>query len=112
MSPEHKKQVVQAAVKDGVCSGRAGCRILRLARSSYWYKAGRRSDRQQELVRRIHALTDEHPRYGYRRIAALLKQEGWPVGRRQVRRLRRLEGLRVPPTQRKRSRRGNSGRGN
>ncbi len=108
MSPGHKKQVVAAAVKDGVCSGRAGCRILRLSRSGFWYQAGRRSSRQQELVKRIHRLTEEHPRYGYRRIAALLQQEGWKVGKRQVLRLRLLEGLRVPPTKRKILRRGRS----
>jgi len=108
VSPGHKKQVVEAAVKDGVCSGRAGCRILGLSRSGYRYKAGQRSSRQQELVKRIHTLADENPRYGYRRIAALLKQEGWNVGKRQVRRLRRQEGLRVPPTKRKVPRRGRS----
>jgi len=108
VSPGHKKQVVEAAVRDGVCSGRAGCRILKLSRSGYRYRAGQRSSRQQELVKRIHALTDENPRYGYRRIAALLKQEGWNVGKRQVRRLRRLEGLRVPPTKRKARRQGHS----
>lgn len=108
MSPGHKKEIVASAVKDGVCSGRAGCRILRLPRSSYWYQAGRRSSRQQELVKRIHELTDQNPRYGYRRIAALLRQEGWQAGRRQVRRLRRQEGLRVPPPKRKLVRRGRS----
>jgi putative transposase len=108
VSPAHKKQVVEAAVRDGVCSGRAGCRILRLSRSGYWYRAGARSSRQQELMKRIHALTIENPRYGYRRIAALLKEEGWKVGKRQVRRLRRQEGLRVPPTKRRVLRRGRS----
>ena len=108
MSPGHKKQVVEEAVKDGVCSGRAGCRILRVSRSGYWYQAGKRSSRLQELVKRIHALADENPRYGNLWIAALLKQEGWTAGRRQVRRLRRLEGLRVPPTRRKIRRRGRS----
>jgi len=108
VSPGHKKQVVEAAVKEGVCSGRAGCRILKLSRSSYWYRAGNRSNRQQELVKRIHALSDENPRYGYRRIVAELKKEGWNVGIRQVRRLRRQEGLRVPPTKRKIPRRGRS----
>jgi transposase InsO family protein len=108
VSPVHKKEVVAAAVKDGVCSGRAGCRILRLSRSGYWYQAGKRSSRQQELVKRIHALADEEPRYGYRRIAALLRDEGWNVGKRQVRRLRRQEGLRVPPTKRKNRRQGRS----
>ena len=41
----------------------------------------------------IHALTDENPRHGYRRIAALLKQKRWNVGKRRVRRLRRPERL-------------------
>ncbi len=82
MSPAHKKQVVAAAVQAGVCSGRAGCRILKLSRSGYAYQAGQRSSRVQELVQRIHALTAGHPRYGYRRIAALLRQEGWRVGKR------------------------------
>ena len=108
MSPGHKKAVVQAAVESGLCSGRAGCRILKLSRSAYRYRSGQRRDRQQEIVKRIHALTDENPRYGYRRITALLRQEGWNVGKRQVQRLRRLEGLRVPPTKRKYARRGHS----
>lgn len=108
MSPGHKKQVVAAAVRERVCSGRAGCRILRLSRSGYAYQAGLRSIRLQALVRRIHVLTAANPRYGYRRIAALLRQEGWRVGKRQVRRLRRMEGLRVPPTRRKLVRRGHS----
>jgi transposase InsO family protein len=54
----------------------------------------------------LRELSEEHPRYGYRRIAALLRQEGWPVGKRQVQRLRRAEGLRVPPTKRRVVRRG------
>ena len=58
------------------------------------------------MVARLQALSAAHPRYGYRRIAALLRQEGWVAGKRQVQRLRRLEGLRVPPTKRKYARRG------
>jgi transposase InsO family protein len=59
-------------------------------------------------VKRIHQLAAEEPRYGYRRIAQTLKDEGWNVGKRQIRRLRRQEGLRVPPTKRKIRRQGNS----
>jgi len=51
-------------------------------------------------------LALKHPRYGYRRIAALLRQDGWRVGRRHIQRLRRVEGLRVPPSRRKLFRRG------
>jgi len=42
----------------------------------------------------------------YRRIAALLRREGWRVGKRHIQRLRRDAGLRVPPTKRKIVRRG------
>lgn len=90
--------MVQAVLTDGLCSGRQACQILRLARATLWYRAGQRSDRQQQMVARLQALSAAHPRYGYRRIAALLRQEGWVAGKRQVQRLRRLEGLRVPPT--------------
>lgn len=100
--------MVQAVLADGLCSGRQACRILRLAQATLWYRAGQRSDRQQQMVARLQALSEAHPRYGYRRIAALLRQEGWSAGKRQVQRLRRLEGLRVPPTKRKIARRGHS----
>lgn len=56
----------------------------------------------------MRALSEKHPRYGYRRITALLRREGWSVGRRQVQRLRRAEGLRVPASRRKIVRRGMS----
>ena len=100
--------MVQAAVSDGVCSGRAGCRILGVSRSGYWYRAGERTRRQQQLVRRLHALSDENPRYGHRRILVELKAEGWQIGLRQGRRLRRQEGLRVPQTRRRSQRHGHS----
>ena len=51
---------------------------------------------------------NKHPRYGYRRIAALLRAEGYPVGKRHVQSLRRSLGLRVPPTRKKIVRRGHS----
>src|ERR1017187_7144356 len=87
-------------------SGRAVCRILRLALSTYWYRGRPPTLRRQQLVERLRALSDQHPRYGYRRIAALLRQEGWSVGKRVIQRLRRQAGLRVPPTRRKIPRRG------
>ncbi|MBP6865188.1 MAG: IS3 family transposase [Candidatus Didemnitutus sp.] len=82
MSPGHKKQMAQAVLAERLCSGRQACRILRLARATWWYRAGQRSERQQQLVARVHTLSERHPRYGYRRIAAMLRAEGWPVGQR------------------------------
>jgi len=106
VSPGHRRQLALTVVQAGICSGRAACRILRLARSTYWYRGRAPSTAQQQLSQRMRALSEEHPRYGYRRIAALLRQEGWAVGKRQVQRWRWAEGLRVPPTKRRRVRRG------
>jgi len=51
-------------------------------------------------------LSEERPRYGYRRIAALLRREGWKVGKRHIQRVRRTAGLRVPASKRRVLRRG------
>jgi len=57
------------------------------------------------------ALVRAHPRYGYRRIWALLRAEGWRVNRKRVYRLWRRQGLRVPRRQRKKRRLGSSANG-
>lgn len=106
MSPAHRKELALAAAAQRLCSGRAACRFLRLARATYWYRARPPSARQHRLAKRLRELSEAHPRYGYRRIGALLRQEGWTVGKRQAQRLRRAQGLRVPPTKRKLVRRG------
>ncbi len=49
-------------------------------------------------------LSRENPRYGYRRVWALLRREGWPVNKKRVHRLWRQEGLKVPEKQHKRQR--------
>jgi putative transposase len=55
-------------------------------------------------------LSRENPRYGYRRVWALLRREGWPVNKKRVHRLWRKEGLKVPEgKQRKRRRLPNLG---
>ena len=106
VSPGHRRELALTVVESGLCSGRAVCRILRLSRSTYRYRGRLASSLAQQLRQRLRVLSERHPRYGYRRIAALLRQEGWRVGKRQIQRLRRGEGLRVPPTKRKIVRRG------
>ena len=44
----------------------------------------------------MHAHAEAHPRWGYRRIHALLLLDGWEVNLKRVHRLWRLEGLKVP----------------
>ena len=106
VGPVHRRQAAHAVVARGLCSGRAACRILRLSRSTSWCRVPPPTPLQRRLAKRLRALSEAHPRYGYRRIAALLRQEGWAVGKRHIQRLRRADGLRVPPTKRKLVRRG------
>jgi transposase InsO family protein len=56
------------------------------------------------LVKRIIELASEYGRYGYRRITALLRQEGFYVNHKRVERIWRQEGLKVPRKQPKRGR--------
>jgi putative transposase len=56
------------------------------------------------LTARIIELATEYGRYGYRRITALLRSEGWEVNVKRVARIWRQEGLKVPQKQPKRGR--------
>ena len=46
----------------------------------------------------------QYGRYGYRRITALLRGEGWRTNHKRVERIWRTEGLKVPARQPKRNR--------
>ena len=62
------------------------------------------SDDETVLRERIISLAREYGRYGYRRITAMLRAEGWRVNHKRVERIWRQEGLRVPKKQPKRGR--------
>lgn len=53
---------------------------------------------------RIAEVATEYGRYGYRRVAVILRQEGWEVNVKRVYRIWREEGLKVPEKQPKRAR--------
>jgi transposase InsO family protein len=59
---------------------------------------------EEQLVERIVALASQFGRYGYRRITAMLRNEGWQVNHKRVERIWRQEGLKVPQKQPKRRR--------
>jgi putative transposase len=84
-------------------SERRACRLASQHRSSQRYQ--RRLVPDEALLRqRLQLLARRHPRYGYRRIHALLCREGWACNRKRVQRLWRDEGLRLPPKPRRRRR--------
>jgi transposase InsO family protein len=57
------------------------------------------TDEEARLVARIVELATQYGRYGYRRITAMLKQDGWQVNHKRVERIWRQEGLKVPQKQ-------------
>lgn len=94
-------------------SQRRACRVVGQPRATQRYAAAAAAARGDEakLVARIHELVRCHPRYGYRRVWALLRGEGWRVNRKRVHRLWRREGFKVPRARRERRRLGTGGNG-
>lgn len=91
-------------------SERRACQVLEQPRSTQRY-IPQEDEEEQRLVSCILEIVREHPRYGYRFVTALLKQDGWRVNRKRVYRLWVQEGLKVPRKQRKKRRLGNSKNG-
>ena len=84
-------------------SERRICRVLGQHRSTQRKRPQGRAD-EERLVADMIELARQYGRYGYRRIAALLRDAGWQVNDKRVERLWRREGLKVPQKQPKRSR--------
>ncbi len=61
-------------------------------------------DDEERLTADIIELARQYGRYGYRKIAALLRNAGWVVNDKRVERIWRREGLKVPKKQPKRGR--------
>ena len=94
--------IIQVQEKLGVSQRRA-CTVLRQARKTQRC-IPRITDEEAMLVERIIELATQYGRYGYRRITAMLRQEGWRVNHKRVERIWRGEGLKVPKKQPKRRR--------
>lgn len=69
------------------------CELARFSRAGYYRKSQAKD--QSALRLRIRELAHARPRFGYQRIHILLRREGWPVNKKRVRRLYRLEGLQL-----------------
>ena len=84
-------------------SERRACAVLGQLRSTPRYRGVVRDD-EAALTAAIVRLATRFGRYGYRRITALLRAEGWRVNHKRVERIWRREGLKVPRRQPQRGR--------
>ncbi len=89
--------------QESLLSERRACRVLGQPRTSQRYQAIAAPD-EEPLTAAVIDLASQYGRYGYRRITALLRAEGWHVNHKRVERIWRREGLKVPAKQPKRGR--------
>ena len=84
-------------------SERRACKVLEQCRATQRY-IPYIGGGEEKLVASIIELATKYGRYGYRRITALLNQDGWRVNHKRVERIWRREGLKAPQKQPKRGR--------
>ncbi len=94
MTAARRRHIVADIREQFGVSQRRVSRALDLPRSGLRY-APVESDIRAALARRIEELAGTHPRFGYRRIWALLEREGWSVNKETVRRHWRQLGLKL-----------------
>lgn len=84
-------------------SERRACKALGYGRSTI--RRAPKDDADEDRLRHdMIRLSNRFGRYGYRRITAMLRAEGWRVNHKRVERLWREEGLKIPKKQPKRGR--------
>ncbi len=83
VSVASKRKVVRALVERGMAKASEICRALNLSPSTY-YSTSQRSYESLELEREAVELSRKNPRYGYRRITALLRRAGHVVNEKRV----------------------------
>jgi transposase InsO family protein len=94
MTAARRRQTVADLSGRFAVSQRRACRVLGLNRSGVRYGPVPCGERVA-LARRIEELAGKHPRYGYRRIWAMLHRAGWSVNKKTVHRLWRQSGLKL-----------------
>ena len=98
ISPARRRQAVEQVQQELGVSERRACRVIGQPRSTQRYQQ-RPADDEELLTKRMVELASEYGCYGYRRVTAMMRNEGWIVNHKRVERLWRREGLKVPQKQ-------------
>jgi putative transposase len=91
MSPPDRLALVDHA--DPVLPIVAQCRLLKVARSTLYYRPVPLRSDDLAVMRRMDELHLAWPFYGSRRMAAVLRREGWAVNRKRAKRLMRVMAI-------------------
>ncbi|MCO5088766.1 MAG: IS3 family transposase [Methylobacteriaceae bacterium] len=104
LSPARRRACIDHVRSELRVSERRVCRVLGQHRSTQRRTPSGRDD-EERLTADIVELARQYGRYGYRKIAELLRSTaGWAVNDKRVERIWRREGLKVPAKQPKRGR--------
>lgn len=98
-----KKNAVRTLVESGFAKVSQVCRALSLNPASF-YTPCRRSHESVAIEHRAVQMSQQHPRYGYRRVSEMLKREGILVNMKRIQAIHKKHGLQVSRKQ-KRTRR-------
>ena len=107
MTPQSRRLAVSELQEQFRVSERRACQVVDQPRSTQRYE-GCPKDEDARLTKRILELVRQRPRWGYRRIGALLRREGETLNMKRMYRLWRAAGLKVPRKRRKRRATGTS----
>jgi putative transposase len=102
-----QREAVQCLAEQSISTQRA-CALLQFQRPTFYYQA--RPDRNADLEHRVREVAQDHPRYGYRRIWALVRRKQ-VVNKKRIHRLWKRNRLQVGKRPRKRRRRVTTGDG-
>ncbi|MCX8504429.1 MAG: IS3 family transposase [Beijerinckiaceae bacterium] len=104
LSPARRRACIDHVRSELKLSERRVCRVLGQHRSTQRRVPVGRDD-EERLIADVTELARQYGRYGYRKIAELLRSTaGWIVNDKRVERVWRREGLKVPAKQPKRGR--------
>src|SRR5262249_25599143 len=103
LSPARRRACIEQVRAQLHVSERRACAALGQHRSTQ-RKVPRGREDEERLTADIIELARQYGRYGYRKIAGLLRQAGWTINDKRVERIWRREGLKVPHQQPKRGR--------
>jgi putative transposase len=103
LGPARRRAAIEHVRSVLPVSERRACAALGQHRSTQ-RKAPRGPEDEKRLTDDIVELARQYGRYGYRKVAELLRRAGWTVNQKRVERIWRREGLKVPARQPKRGR--------
>lgn len=96
---QDRKEQAKFAISLGLGQRRA-CTLLNISRSTLYYNL-KMPEKDKLIIEVMQGLSNQYPRYGYRRIYIFLQREGLNIGMERCGRLWSKLGLQVPKKKRR-----------